>query len=111
MVGGLIGGRAGGAVDRVRRGIGRHRASRMPHDFESRLVWVFGSPRSGSTWLLQLLGGHDAVVPINEPLIGWYIGPFMSDLPAMDARNLDLSNFTMRRILREKRFSFFADEF
>ncbi len=23
--------------------------------FESRLVWIFGSPRTGSTWLSQLL--------------------------------------------------------
>jgi hypothetical protein len=31
-------------------------------------VWIFGSPRSGSTWLWKLLAEHDHVVPINEPL-------------------------------------------
>jgi hypothetical protein len=87
------------------------RSQRIPRDFERRLVWIFGSPRSGSTWLLQLLGDHDAVVPINEPLIGWYIGPFMCDLPAMSARDLDLGNFTMRRVHESKRPSFFAEEF
>src|SRR3712207_8163602 len=35
---------------------------------EPKIVWVLGSPRSGSTWLLRLLGDHGAVVPVNEPL-------------------------------------------
>jgi hypothetical protein len=100
-----------GVMQRMRGAAARRVGGGMPRDFETRLVWVFGSPRSGSTWLLQLLGDHEAVVPINEPLIGHYLGPFMSDLPAMDARNLDLDNFTMRRIHRDKRPSFFAEEF
>jgi Sulfotransferase family len=98
-------------VGRVRRGIARRRGIRVPQDFETRLVWVFGSPRSGSTWLLQLLGDHEAIVPINEPLIGWYLGPFMCDLPAMSAEQLDTSNFTLRRIQKGNRPSFFAEEF
>lgn len=112
MAGELIGGRARGAAGRVRRGITRRLdARRVPDDFESRIVWVLGSPRSGSTWLLLLLGDHDAVVPINEPLIGWYLGPFMSDLPAMSAESLDTSNFTLRRLQEDKRAHFFAEEF
>src|SRR3954454_13634536 len=95
----------------ARRGRRRARELRAARDLEDRLVWVLGSPRSGSTWLLQLLGEHDAVVPVNEPLIGWYIGPFMSDLPGMSARDLDLHNFTMRRVHQDKRPSFFAEEF
>jgi hypothetical protein len=79
--------------------------------FESRLVWVLGSPRSGSTWLLQLLGEHDAIVPINEPQIGWYLGPFLSDLPGWSADQLDSSNFTMTRVQRNRRDQFFAAEF
>ncbi|MDX6665152.1 MAG: hypothetical protein QOG68_1358, partial [Solirubrobacteraceae bacterium] len=92
------------------RSVGR-RAGAMPKGFESQIVWLLGSPRSGSTWLLQLLGDHDAVVPINEPLIGWYLGPFMSDLPGMNAEELDIENFTLRRVQHEKRQHFFADEF
>jgi hypothetical protein len=109
--GGVIGARVSRLGGRLRDASTRRRESRVPKDFESRLVWVFGSPRSGSTWLLALLGEHSAVVPINEPLIGWYLGPFMCDMPAMDARKLDLHNFTLRRIHREKRPAFFADEF
>src|SRR5207253_9252984 len=41
----------------ARRGIGPGVA------FESRLVWILGSPRSGSTWLLRMLGSLPGVVP------------------------------------------------
>lgn len=80
-------------------------------EFDSRIVWLLGSPRSGSTWLLYLLAEHDRVAPMNEPLIGWYLGPFMSDLPGIRARHLELDNFTLRRIHEAKRPHFFAAEF
>lgn len=78
--------------------------------FESQLTWVLGSPRSGSTWLLELLADHPAVVPVNEPLIGWYLGPFLSDLPGFQG-SLDESNFTLRKVQEGKRHQFFAREF
>jgi hypothetical protein len=111
MAAGDIRARMAGAASRLQAAIAKWGGRGVPGDFDERLVWIFGSPRSGSTWLLQVLGQHDAVVPINEPLIGWYLGPFISDLPGMDARELDLDNFTMRRVHRDKRFSFFAEEF
>jgi hypothetical protein len=91
---------------RVRR---RARAARA--GFESRVVWIFGSPRSGSTWLLQLLGEHEAVVPINEPNIGTYLSPFLSDQPGFGAEGLDTQNFTLRRVQANKPEQFFATEF
>ncbi|MCW2990501.1 MAG: sulfotransferase, partial [Solirubrobacterales bacterium] len=87
----------------------RHRA--VDASFDERVVWLLGSPRSGSTWLLYLLAEHRAILPVNEPLIGFYLGPFMSDLPAMSAKDMDLDNFTLRRVHREKRPHFFAEEF
>jgi hypothetical protein len=78
---------------------------------EERLVWVFGSPRSGSTWLLRILGDHDAIVPVNEPMLGWYLSPFLSDLPGFSAAELDSLNFTLRQVQDEKRSQFFAGEF
>jgi hypothetical protein len=78
---------------------------------ESRLLWLLGSPRSGSTWLLQMLGEHRQVVPVNEPLIGWYLGPFLSDLPGWDASALTLENFSLRRVQQNKRDQFFCEEF
>lgn len=41
-------------------------------DAETRLVWIFGSPRSGSTWLMRLLAHatDPAVATIDEPRAG-----------------------------------------
>lgn len=102
----------------VRQGV-RGRAStmaswvraRVDSHFEPQLTWIFGSPRSGSTWLLLMLARHEAVVPVNEPLIGWYLGPFLCDLPGFSAPALDLENFTLRRVQQTKRDQFFAQQF
>jgi Sulfotransferase family len=75
--------------------------------FESRLVWIFGSIRSGSTWLLQLLchplalergsglgfslpeearGGPPLdALPVNEFLLGHHLAPRTGD-PIRTAR-------------------------
>jgi Sulfotransferase family len=76
----------------------RHTASL--DELESRLVWIFGSPRSGSTWLLELLvhplmlsdesplgverrdapdAGEPHVLPINEPYIPQHLAPALPD--------------------------------
>jgi hypothetical protein len=41
---------------------------------EKRLVWIFGSPRSGSTWLLNLLAHDPAVTKVDEPGVGIHLG-------------------------------------
>jgi hypothetical protein len=38
------------------------------------LAWIFGSSRSGSTWLLRMLSGLDGVVPIDDPHVGHHLG-------------------------------------
>jgi hypothetical protein len=86
------------------------RAGRVGRSLDRRLVWIFGSPRSGSTWLLQLLAEHDAVVPVNEPQIGNYLGPILSDYGA-DPSSLDLHNFTLSRRLRDDRSNIFSNDF
>jgi hypothetical protein len=101
-------------VPRARALIGRCR--RRAHlirsnGFESRLLWIFGSPRSGSTWVLHLLGSHSAVVPVDEPLIGLYLSPFLSDSPGWSAEELDSSNFSLRRVQGDRPDQFFAREF
>ena len=78
---------------------------------EPKIVWVLGSPRSGSTWLLRLLGDHGAVVPVNEPLIGHYLAPFLIDSWGWDAASLDASTFTTRRSQQHKPEQFFNAEF
>jgi hypothetical protein len=41
-----------------------------------KLVWIMGSPRSGSTWLMQLLTHGPRVRSIREPLIGCHLGAY-----------------------------------
>jgi hypothetical protein len=38
------------------------------------LAWIFGSSRSGSTWLLRMLSDLDGVVPVDDPHIGHHLG-------------------------------------
>jgi LPS sulfotransferase NodH len=45
---------------------------------EPKLVWMLGSPRSGSTWLRHLLSDGVQVVGMSEPLIGMHLGAIAS---------------------------------
>jgi hypothetical protein len=87
------------------------RTARSERRMEERTTWIFGSPRSGSTWLYLMLADHEAVVPINEPLIGQYLGPFLCDQPGTDPAGFDAGNFTVRRVQATKASQFFAEEF
>ncbi len=51
-----------------------------------RLVWIFGSPRSGSTWLSRLLTAHPETVLVGEPHIGYHLAPLSPGL--LDSRPL-----------------------
>jgi len=50
-------------------------ASAEDDELESKLVWILGSPRSGSSWLMRLLNGLEGVVVINEPYLGAHLVP------------------------------------
>jgi sulfotransferase family protein len=41
---------------------------------EDRLLWIFGSSRSGSTWLLRMFSELDGVVSIDDPHLGHHLG-------------------------------------
>jgi hypothetical protein len=41
---------------------------------EKRLAWIFGSSRSGSTWLLKMLSDLEPVVPVDDPHLGHHLG-------------------------------------
>jgi hypothetical protein len=41
---------------------------------EDRLTWIFGSSRSGSTWLLRMLSEFEGVVGIDDPHLGHHLG-------------------------------------
>lgn len=40
----------------------------------SKLAWIFGSSRSGSTWLLRMLSDYQEVVPVDDPHLGHHLG-------------------------------------
>jgi len=84
----------------------RRRAAAPPQ-----MVWMFGSPRSGNTWLMHLLSDHEQVFKVNEPLIGDHLGPFLCDRPAVGAPDFDLGNFTVRRRWHDSSDYFFADAY
>src|SRR4051794_5637661 len=41
---------------------------------------MVGSPRTGTTWLLNLLRAQEEIVGIDEPIIGMHLGLFAPDL-------------------------------
>lgn len=82
-------------------------------DIDDRLIWIFGSPRSGSTWLLRMLTEHPGIVPVNEPLIGVHLGqmlPNAVDL-SVDLDALDSTSFMVRQLRAGNPDDFFADDF
>jgi Sulfotransferase family len=99
------------AIEAPRAWLRRARIAVAARRIEPRITWILGSPRSGSTWLMRLLGEHEAVVPINEPLIGHYLAPFVSDAPGANASRFDVGNFTTHRSQQHKPEHFFAAEF
>lgn len=78
---------------------------------ESRVTWLFGSPRSGSTWLLRMAEQHPSIVGMNEPTIGYHLSPFLSNEPGYRAEDLDLGTFTLRRVAADNPHRFFAAKY
>jgi Sulfotransferase family len=79
-------------------------------DIESRTVWLFGSPRSGSTWLVRMAAEHPSVLVMNEPTIGYHLSPFLANEPGYTDEDLDLNTFTIRRVVEGDPHKFFASE-
>jgi Sulfotransferase family len=80
-------------------------------ELESRIMWLFGSPRSGSTWVVRMLRTHPRIVAINEPMIGYYLSPFLANDIGFRAEDLDLDTFTHRRARGDDADHFFAEQF
>jgi hypothetical protein len=78
---------------------------------ESRVVWLFGSPRSGSTWVLRMAEQHPSIEVMNEPTIGYHLSPFLSNEPGYRAEDLDLGTFTLRRVMEDDPDRFFAAKY
>jgi hypothetical protein len=60
-------------IARLREELRRERAGRDPAD-ASRVIWIFCSPRTGSTWLARMLGEFGGMW--DEPAVGALFGEF-----------------------------------
>lgn len=76
-----------------------------------RLVWIFGSSRSGSTWLLRMLSEFEGVVPIDDPHLGHHLGvwrPIPLAWAASEESSPELK--TLLELKREEPGYFFAEQ-
>src|SRR5688500_20160854 len=64
-----------------------------------RLVWIFGTGRSGSTWLGSMMGDMAGGRLWNEPLVGKLFGDFHSDARPKSLRS---KNFVMAEAHRSE---------
>jgi hypothetical protein len=76
-----------------------------------RLGWIFGSSRSGSTWLLRMLSGLERVIPIDDPHLGHHLGVWRP-IPLAWATAKDPPKLgTLADFKRRKRDYLFSDRY
>lgn len=78
---------------------------------EDRLLWIFGSSRSGSTWLLRMLSDLDGVVSIDDPHLGHHLGVWRPIPLAWAAANEAPELTTLLEVKRDEPGYFFADRY
>jgi hypothetical protein len=76
-----------------------------------RLAWIFGSSRSGSTWLLRMLSELDRVVPIDDPHLGHHLGVWRPIPLAWATAREPPRLGTLADYKRQKRSYLFSDQF
>lgn len=82
-----------------------------PDSFERRLIWIVGSSRSGSTWLLKMLSEHQRVVPIDDPHLGHHLGVWRPISLAWGTAAELPELHTLREVKRGHRGYFFSDRY
>ncbi|HEY6654733.1 MAG TPA: sulfotransferase [Solirubrobacterales bacterium] len=76
-----------------------------------RLAWIFGSSRSGSTWLLRMLSELQRVIPVDDPHIGHHLGVWRP-IPLAWATAKDPPKLgTLADFKRKKRDYLFSDRY
>jgi sulfotransferase family protein len=76
---------------------------------EDRLVWIFGSSRSGSSWLLRMLAELDGAVPIDDPHLGHHLGVWRP-IPLAWATAAPEPRLTTLAALKQHKQSYFFSE-
>ena len=80
-------------------------------DAEDRLAWIFGSSRSGSTWLLRMMSSLDPVVPIDDPHLGHHLGVWRPISLAWATAEHPPDLTTLDRVKHDKDSYFFSDRY
>jgi len=80
-------------------------------DAEDRLAWIFGSSRSGSTWLLRMLSALDGVVPVDDPHLGHHLGVWRPISLAWATAEFPPDLTTLDRVKHDKDSYFFSDRY
>jgi Sulfotransferase family len=80
-------------------------------DNEDRLVWIFGSSRSGSTWLLRMLSEIDGAVPIDDPHLGHHLGVWRPIPLAWATADSPPELTTLTEVKRNRRSYFLSDRY
>ncbi len=80
-------------------------------DHEDRLVWILGSSRSGSTWLLKMLSSLQGVVPIDDPHLGHHLGVWRPIPLAWSTAEQQPELGLLSEVQRSKPSYFFSDRY
>lgn len=78
---------------------------------ERRLVWIVGSPRTGTTWLLAMLRELTAAVTVDEPQIGTHLTLFSPDLLGVSAAGFPADNLIYNDWRSEQPDYFFSKRY
>jgi Sulfotransferase family len=78
---------------------------------EDRLVWIMGSSRSGSTWLLEMLAELEGAVAIDDPHLGHHLGVWRPIPLAWAAAEERPELTTLAELKRDKPGYLFADRY
>jgi hypothetical protein len=79
---------------------------------DERLLWIFGSSRSGSSWLMRMLGDLAGAVTIDDPHLGHHLGVWRPLSLAWATGEDDPPELrTLNEIKGPKRSYFFNDRY
>jgi Sulfotransferase family len=80
-------------------------------DAPDRLAWIFGSSRSGSTWLLRMLSSLDGIASIDDPHLGHHLGVWRPISLAWATAEHPPDLTTLDRVKHDKDSYFFSDRY
>ena len=63
-------------LDKLRAEARQARSKTQPSVKATNLIWIFGAPRSGTSWLARMLGGMPSSAVWQEPDVGRLFGTF-----------------------------------